>query len=100
MEFYDTLDQVMHLLSSRGRVSYRALRLQFHLDDDHLEALKDELIKAQRLAVDEDGAVLVWVGEPAPAPPPAATQAQAPPIAIPAHLGEKIRTARADMRAR
>jgi class 3 adenylate cyclase len=97
MEFYDTLDQVMHLLRSRGRVSYRALRLQFHLDDDHLEALKDELIKAQRLAVDEDGAVLVWVGEPAPAPPPAATQAQAPPIAIPAHLGEKIRAARADL---
>jgi hypothetical protein len=28
MEFYDTLDQVMHLLRSRGRVSYRALRLQ------------------------------------------------------------------------
>ena len=97
MEFYDTLDQVMHLLRSRGRVSYRALRLQFHLDDDHLEALKDELIKAQRLAVDEDGAVLVWVGEPAPVPPPAATQAQPPPVAIPAHLGEKIRAARADL---
>src|SRR5262245_37045638 len=97
MEFYDTLDQVMHLLRSRGRVSYRALRLQFHLDDDHLEALKDELIKAQRLAVDEDGAVLVWAGEPAPTPPPAATQAQAPPVAIPAHLGEKIRAARADL---
>jgi hypothetical protein len=30
MEFYDTLDQVMHLLRSRGRVSYRALRLQAH----------------------------------------------------------------------
>jgi class 3 adenylate cyclase len=97
MEFYDTLDQVMHLLRSRGRVSYRALRLQFHLDDDHLEALKDELIKAQRLAVDEDGAVLVWVGEPAPALPPAATQVQTPPVAIPAHLGEKIRAARADL---
>ena len=97
MEFYDTLDQVMHLLRSRGRVSYRALRLQFHLDDDHLEALKDELIKAQRLAVDEDGAVLVWVGEPVPALPPAATQAQAPPVALPAHLGEKIRAARADL---
>jgi class 3 adenylate cyclase len=97
MEFYDTLDQVMHLLRNRSRVSYRALRLQFHLDDDHLEALKDELIKAQRLAVDEDGAVLVWVGEPAPAPPPTVIQAQAPPIAISAHLDEKIRAARADL---
>ena len=97
MEFYDTLDQVMHLLRSRGRVSYRALRLQFHLDDDHLEALKDELIKAQRLAVDEDDAVLVWVGEPVPALPHAATQEPVPPVAIPAHLGEKIRAARADL---
>jgi hypothetical protein len=25
--------------------------------------LKDELIQAQRLAIDEDGAVLVWAGE-------------------------------------
>jgi hypothetical protein len=37
--------------------------------------LKDELIKAQRVAVDEHGDVLVWVGEagsaPAPTPPPA-----------------------------
>jgi predicted ATPase/class 3 adenylate cyclase len=97
MEFYETLDQVVHLLRSRGRVSYRALRLQFHLDDDHLEALKDELIKAQRLAVDEDGAVLVWAGEAASTPAPAATQVLAPPVAIPAHLGEKIRAARADL---
>ena len=44
-------------------MSYRALKVQFSLDDDQLEALKDELIEAKRLAVDERGRVLVWVGD-------------------------------------
>ena len=29
----------------------------------HLEALKDELIEGQRLAMDEAGRVLVWTGD-------------------------------------
>ena len=49
------LDQVVALLQRRSRVTYRALKLQFKLDDETLEALKDELLKAQRLAVDEAG---------------------------------------------
>src|SRR5262249_15277813 len=49
---------------------YRALKVQFSLDDDQPEALKDELIEAKRLAVDERGRVLVWVGETPPAAPP------------------------------
>ena len=31
MDFYAVLDQVLALLRQRGRVSYRALKLQFHL---------------------------------------------------------------------
>jgi class 3 adenylate cyclase len=62
MDFYEVLDQVVALLRTRGRVTYRALKLQFRLDDEHLEALKEELIEAQRVAADEDGKVLVWVG--------------------------------------
>src|SRR5215475_14045234 len=69
MEFYELLEQVLDLLRRRGRVSYRALKAQFHLDDDYLAALKDELIDAQRLASDEDGKVLVWTGDTAPTPP-------------------------------
>jgi class 3 adenylate cyclase len=94
MEFYDVLDQVLHLLRSRGRVSYRALKLQFHLDDDHLDALKDELIQAQRLAVDDGGTVLVWSGEPAPAPPPTTTRERAALVHVPPHLSDKILAAR------
>jgi class 3 adenylate cyclase len=62
MDFYAVLDQVIDLLRQRQRVTYRALKVQFHLDDETLEALKDELIYAKRLAVDEDGRVLVWTG--------------------------------------
>jgi hypothetical protein len=29
MDFYDLLDQVIDLLQQRGRVSYRALKVQF-----------------------------------------------------------------------
>src|SRR6516162_3468267 len=60
MTFYTLLDQVVDLLRSRSRVSYRVLKRQFGLDDNDLEDLKAELIKSQRLAVDEDGEVLVW----------------------------------------
>jgi len=59
IEFYELLEQILDLLRQRGWVSYRALRAQFHLDDDYLAALKNELIDAQRLACDEDGKVLV-----------------------------------------
>src|SRR5215472_12362427 len=70
MDFYAVLAQVSELLQREGRVSYRALKVQFSLDDDQLEALKDELIEAKRLAADERGRVLVWVGEAPPAEPP------------------------------
>jgi hypothetical protein len=43
MDFYAVLDQVVNLLRSRGRVSYRALKRQFALDDALLAVLKAEL---------------------------------------------------------
>src|SRR5437773_9027219 len=63
MDFYDICDQVLDLLQQRGRVSYRALKMQCDLSDEGIEALKDELIYAKKLAMDEDGRVLVWTGE-------------------------------------
>src|SRR6266545_6165149 len=98
MDFYTVFDQVLDLLRQRGRVSYRALKLQFHLDDEHLEALKDELIYGQRLAVDEDDRVLVWTGDTGTAPPAAAalaeTLARTPLAYTPPYLAEKILTSR------
>jgi hypothetical protein len=64
MMFDDLLAQVLDILQRQGRVSYRALKRRFDFDDDHLEDLKTGLIKAQRLAVDEDGECSSGQGEP------------------------------------
>ena len=64
MDFYAVLDQVLDLLRQRGRVTYNALKRQFGLDDAYLQDLKDEIIAAQHVAMDEDGKVLVWTGPP------------------------------------
>jgi len=82
MDFYAILDQVIALLRQRQRVTYRALKVQFQLDDDALEALKEELIEAQHLAADEAGRILVWIGDAGAMPLatsiPASTQDRAP----------------------
>ena len=63
MSLYDILDQIIALLRQRKRVTYRLLKREFALDDETLEDLKDELIYAQKLAVDEDERILVWIGD-------------------------------------
>ncbi len=62
MQFDEILTQVVELLQHQGRVSYRALKLRFQLDEEYIAGLKDELIEAQQVARDENGKVLVWVG--------------------------------------
>jgi predicted ATPase/class 3 adenylate cyclase len=62
MTFDEVLDQVRELLQRRGRVTYRSLKRRFDLDDEYLEDLKGELIRAERVAAEEDGDVLVWTG--------------------------------------
>src|SRR6059036_343254 len=98
MDFYTILDQVIDLLRQRQRVTYRALQRQFGFDDAYLEDLKAELIDAQRLAVDEEGKVLVWTGDTgltAPTPSPSAPmQERAPLTYTPSYLAEKILTSR------
>jgi class 3 adenylate cyclase/predicted ATPase len=74
MDFYTILDHVIALLQQRGRVSYRALKVQFKLDDEALEALKDELIAVHQLARDQDGRMLVWTGEASTSPEPPIVQ--------------------------
>ena len=72
MTFEEILDHAMAMLQRRGRVTYRTLKRQFQLDEAALEDLTVELIKGQRLAVDEDGEVLVWTGETGSTAPAAA----------------------------
>src|SRR4029434_7835399 len=73
MTFEELLDQAIDLLQRRGRVTYRTLKRQFDLDDAVLEDLTEELIYGQRLAVDEDGRVLVWTGGASSPPTPVAS---------------------------
>jgi len=63
MDLYAISDQVTALLQQRGRLAYRMLQLQFHLDDEQLAALKEELIDIQEVAIDKDGRMLVWKGD-------------------------------------
>src|SRR5262245_27618152 len=71
MDYDAVLTQVVTLLQQGQRLSYRVLKLRLQLDDDTLEALKEDLIYAKKVAVDEDGRVLVWTGGTSSAPPTA-----------------------------
>ena len=62
MTFDEILAQVTELLQHEGRVAYRVLKRRFGIDDEYVEDLKADLIDAKRLALDEDGKVLVWTG--------------------------------------
>jgi len=99
MDFYTVLDQAVDLLRQRGRVTYRALKLQFQLDDDQLEALKDELLNAHPEVADDVGRGLIWTGTLEAALPsataPTLAQDQAPLTYTPPYLAEKILTSRA-----
>ena len=99
MDFYTILDQVIDPPAPASARDVPGIcKRQFGFDDTYLEDLKAELIDAQRLAVDEEGKVLVWTGDAgltAPAPSPSATtQERAPLTYTPSYLAEKILTSR------
>jgi len=98
MDFYAVLDEVLELLQRHKRVTSRALKRQFGLDDAYLEDLKAEIIEARQLAFDQDGTMLVWGGDLAAPPPPTAApvsvQNRTPLAYTSKYLAEKILTAR------
>ena len=115
MKFYEVVNQVIALLQGEGRVSYRTLKREFELDDDYLEDLKTEIIKAKELAKDEAGEVLVWAGaspvagatlqvsdshSPVGSPQSAVGSPLSPRDYTPSHLAERIRAEQAAMEAR
>ena len=60
MTFDELLEKITDQLKRQGRISYGALKRRYELDDEYLQDIKDELIDAQQLAIDEGGKVLVW----------------------------------------
>ncbi len=107
MDYDALLSQVIALLQREKRVPYRSLKRRFDIDDDYIEDLKIDIIKAKQLAIDEDGEILVWTGEtdstiePTPASAPTTQEPASPPATereplsyTPPHLAEKILTSR------
>lgn len=67
MTFKEVLAQVVNWLQQDGRVSHRAIKRQFNLDDGYLEDLKEALLYTHVEMVNDDGQGLVWTGmSPAP----------------------------------
>ena len=121
MDIFAVLDQVRERLQQKGRMTYRILKMQFQLDDEQLDVLKDELIKAEQVARDEAGEVLVWAGERSvgssqhsvvsseeedkqrlqvTTPQSSAPKPQPPSSYTPPHLAERIRAEQSTMEAR
>jgi len=98
MTFEEVLEQALAMLQRQGRVSYRALKRQFGVDEAYLEDLKLEIIEIHQVAIDQDGTMLVWTGgsppASAPAAPSASPQIREPLSYTPPHLAEKILTSR------
>jgi class 3 adenylate cyclase/predicted ATPase len=64
MGFLDQLTLATALLQREKRISCRAFGRIFELDDECLEDLKFELVHVRRLAIEQDGGVLIWAEQP------------------------------------
>src|SRR5215510_12249512 len=102
MDLYALSDQVVTLLQQRGRLAYRMLKLQFQLDDEQLEALKEELLYAYPQVADDEGRGLVWTekGAAASVPPRPPAPSPSPVSYTPLHLAERILAEQAAMASR
>jgi class 3 adenylate cyclase len=103
VKFSDIVTQASALLKAKGRVSSRMLRREFALDEETLQDLKFELVHTDRVATEEEGEILAWVG--AGGTTPVLTHASLPPPQSPAtytppHLAERIRAEQAAIEAR
>jgi hypothetical protein len=61
--FSEIVDRAGELLQRKGRISYRALRREFELEDDALDDLTKELVEVLEVAEYKDGEMLVWNGD-------------------------------------
>ena len=98
MTFKEVLAQVLEWLQHDQRISYRALKRHFALDDDALEDLKEALLYAHAQVIVDDGRGLVWMGDPGPVSTTVSSSLEPPqqaPLAYtPPYLAEKILTSR------
>ena len=60
--FYGIVTLAIALLQYKQRIPYAALKQEFDLDDEGLEALRFELIQVEKVAFDRGGEFLIWAG--------------------------------------
>src|SRR5262245_28220853 len=58
------LEQVLTLVQRQGRVSYRAIKRRFDVDDDYLADLREEILFTHPHIREEEGRGLVWTATP------------------------------------
>src|SRR5262245_47035119 len=117
MTFDEAVAQTLALLQQQGRVSYRALKRRFELEDEVLADLKEALVCSFPQVQDADGRGLVWTGAvrqqesgnrrigetenrtilPTQSPTP---DFRPPASYTPQHLAERIRAEQAALEAR
>jgi class 3 adenylate cyclase/tetratricopeptide (TPR) repeat protein len=93
LSFLETVERARDFLERHRRVSLRAFRREFGLDQDALAELSDELVQVQQVAKMEED-VLVWNGGASSSAPPLAMPARDPRSYTPKHLAERILTSR------
>jgi hypothetical protein len=60
----EMLDQAMAMLQRRWRMTYQTLTLQFQLDEERLETLKDAILYTSPQVHNDAGRGLVWAHTP------------------------------------
>jgi class 3 adenylate cyclase len=87
MSFMETVRRARELLREEGRITLRGLKREFHLDDEALEELIEELVDGQQVAARE-GKVVSWLG---PAAEPHARSTASGPTPEPESVSEAER---------
>jgi class 3 adenylate cyclase/tetratricopeptide (TPR) repeat protein len=89
MSFLETVEKARAFLERNGRISLRAIRREFDLEDGALDELIEELVEIQRVAV-RDGGALAWAAGVSPAPTETPEQERTPRDYTPKHLADRI----------
>ena len=95
MDFDAVLEQVLALVQKQERVSYRAIKRRFDIEDDLLEDLKEEILFAHPHIVDEAGRGFVWTDSqtvsiaPSDSDKGSALSAAEPPVRVPTAEAER-----------
>jgi hypothetical protein len=100
--FSEVVDQVLELVRTRQRLSYRAFKRELELTEEYLEDLKEELRFSHPGIADEDGRGLVWTGGTTEGEKgkDSGPQTAEPGHWTPPHLAERIRAEQAALEAR